>query len=543
MPTDYRPTVFLPKTDFPMRGDLPKREPGILARWEAMDLYRRLREASQEREKFVLHDGPPYANGEIHLGTALNKILKDVVNRSQQMLGKDAPYVPGWDCHGLPIEWIVEEKYRKAGESKDSVPIAQFRRECREFAAHWIEVQKRDFKRLGVVGDWDDPYTTMAYAAEAQIVREIGKFLVDGGLYRGSKPVLWSVVEQTALAEAEVEYYDHRSTTVWVRFPIIYTNQPSLRHASVVIWTTTPWTLPGNRAVAYAEDLVYLVMRPTMVSGHGPSLGSQQGGGKVVLNELLCVVEKLADEFAKAVGIVQYEKVASFKGASLGGTIARHPLAGQGYDFDVPLLAAGFVEADQGTGLVHIAPNAGTDDWELGQAHGLPVIDTVGPDGVYLPNVPLFAGRSVYRPDGKPGDANAAVIAAVDAAGGLLARGTLVHSYPHSWRSKAPLIFRNTPQWFISMETNGLRQKALAAIAETRWIPPQGRNRIEAMVEGRPDWCVSRQRAWGVPIAVFTHRDTGEPLRDAAVVERVAAAVERAGADIWFSADAGAIPG
>jgi isoleucyl-tRNA synthetase len=510
-----------------MRGDLPKREPMILARWEEMDLYRRLREASRGREKFVLHDGPPYANGDIHLGTALNKILKDVVNRAHQMLGKDAPYVPGWDCHGLPIEWIVEEKYRAKKQSKDSVPIDQFRRECREFAAHWIEVQKRDFKRLGVVGDWDNPYTTMAYSAEAQIVREIGKFLVNGGLYKGSKPVLWSVVEQTALAEAEVEYHDHKSTTVWVRFPILRAARPTLTGAAAVIWTTTPWTLPGNRAIAFSGVLDYVVLR---VDRAGE--GSRARPGETLLG-----AEALVEVLAANAGIETYSVIDRFPGEALAGTLAAHPLRGQGYDFDVPLLAAGFVEADQGTGLVHIAPGHGTDDFELGQANRLPVPDTVAPDGTYLPNLPLFAGRSIYRPDGRPGNANEAVIAAIDQAGGLLARGTLVHSYPHSWRSKAPLIFRNTPQWFISMESNGLRQTALAAIAETRWIPPQGRNRIEAMVESRPDWCVSRQRAWGVPIAVFTHRETGEPLRDPVVVERIAAAVERAGADVWFTAD------
>ena len=527
MSTDYRPTVFLPKTDFPMRGDLPKREPSILARWEEMDLYRRLREISRGREKFILHDGPPYANADLHLGHALNKILKDVVNRSQQMLGKDAPYVPGWDCHGLPIEWIIEEKYRAKNQSKDDVPIDQFRRECREFAAHWIEVQKRDFKRLGVIGDWQNPYTTMAYSAEAQIVRELGKFLVNGGLYKGSKPVLWSVVEQTALAEAEVEYYDHRSTMVWVRFPVMRAGRPALADAAALIWTTTPWTLPGNRAIAFNPRLDYAVVRVERVAE----------GRRAQPGETLLVAEGLLEEVARRAGIDAHSIVDRFPGEVLAGTIASHPLRGHGYDFDVPLLAAGFVEADQGTGLVHIAPGHGADDFDLGQANGLPVPDTVGPDGVYLPQVPLFAGRSVYRPDGKPGDANAAVIGAIDAAGGLLARGTLVHSYPHSWRSKAPLIFRNTPQWFISMRTNDLRQKALAAIAEARWVPPQGRNRIEAMVESKPDWCVSRQRAWGVPIAVFTHRETGEPLRDPAVVERVAAAVERAGADVWFGSD------
>ena len=527
MPTDYRPTVFLPKTSFPMRGDLPNREPQILARWEEIGLYRRLREASKGREKFILHDGPPYANGDIHLGTALNKILKDVVNRAQQMLGKDAPFVPGWDCHGLPIEWIVEEKYRANNRSKDSVPIDQFRRECREFAAHWIEVQRRGFKRLGVVGDWDNPYTTMAYAAEAQIVREIGKFLLSGALYKGSKPVLWSVVEQTALAEAEVEYHDHRSTTIWVRFPILRADRPSLRGAAALIWTTTPWTLPGNRAIAFSAGVDYVVIR----------VDAMAEGSRAQAGETLLVAETLATEVAARGGIDSYSVIDRFSGERLAGTMAAHPLRGRGYDFDVPLLAAGFVEADQGTGLVHIAPGHGADDFELGQANGLSVSDTVSPEGVYLSDVPLFAGRSIYRPDGKPGDADAAVIAAIDAAGALLARGTLVHSYPHSWRSKAPLIFRTTPQWFISLEANGLRQKALAAIAETRWIPPQGRNRIEAMVESRPDWCVSRQRAWGVPITVFAHRKTGEPLRDPAVVERVAAAVERDGADIWFSAE------
>ena len=459
MPTDYRPTVFLPKTLFPMRGDLPRREPSILARWEQMGLYRRLREASRGREKFVLHDGPPYANGDIHLGTALNKILKDVVNRAQQMLGKDAPYVPGWDCHGLPIEWIVEEKYRAKKQSKDSVPIDQFRRECREFAAHWIEVQKRDFKRLGIVGDWDNPYTTMAYSAEAQIVRELGKFLVNGGLYKGAKPVLWSVVEQTALAEAEVEYHDHRSTTVWVRFPIQRSEQAALAGAAAVIWTTTPWTLPGNRAIAFSPSLDYVVVRVDRVAE----------GSRARPGETLLVAETLVEALAANAGIEAYSMIDRLPGSALAGTTAVHPLRGQGYDFEVPLLAAGFVEADQGTGLVHIAPGHGADDFELGQINGLAVPDTVSPDGVYLPSVPLFAGRSIYRPDGKPGDANAAVIDAIEGVGGLLARGILVHSYPHSWRSKAPLIFRNTPQWFIGFDANGLRRKALAAIGSRRW--------------------------------------------------------------------------
>jgi len=533
MPTDYRPTVFLPKTEFPMRGGLPVLEPALVQRWQAMGLYQKLRDAARGRDKFVLHDGPPYANGDLHLGHALNKILKDVVNRAQQMLGRDAPYVPGWDCHGLPIEWIVEEKYRAKNQSKDSVPIAQFRRECRDFAAYWVERQKEQFERLGVIGDWDNPYLTMSFDAEAQIVREIGKFLVNGGLYKGAKPVLWSIVEQTALAEAEVEYHDHRSNTVWVRFPITKPSLPALAGAAAVIWTTTPWTLPGNRAIAYSADLEYAVLR---VEGAGEKSRARVG-------ERLVVAVSLIEEVTARAGIEAHAVEARFSGGALAGTVARHPLAngpagGQGYDFDVPLLAADFVEADTGTGLVHIAPGHGADDWELGQANGLPVPDTVGPDGVYLPSVPLFAGRAVYRPDGKPGDADEVVIAAVEAAGGLLARGTLVHSYPHSWRSKAPLIFRNTPQWFISMAANGLRERALKAIEETRWIPPQGKNRIHSMIESKPDWCVSRQRSWGVPIPVFVNKKSGEPLRDGAVVERVAAAVEHEGADAWYTTDA-----
>src|SRR5438105_8307290 len=510
-----------------MRGGPPTLEPKLVERSQKMGLYDKLRAAAKGREKFVLHDGPPYANGDLHLGHALNKILKDVINRAQQMLGKDAPYVPGWDCHGLPIEWIVEEKYRAKNQAKDSVPIAQFRQECREFAAHWVEEQNKQFQRLGVIGDWDHPYLTMSFDAEAQVVREICKFLCNGGLYKGAKPVLWSVVEQTALAEAEVEYHDHRSNTVWVRFPIVTPGHPALTGASAVIWTTTPWTLPGNRAIAFSAGLDYAVVR---VDAAGEKSRARPG-------ERLLVAAPLIEETAKQSRIETHTVEARFPGTALAGTVARHPLHGQGYDFPVPLLAADFVAADTGTGLVHIAPGHGADDWELGQANGLPVPETVGPDGGYVPGVPLFAGRAVYRPDGKPGDADAAVIAAVEAAGGLLARGTLIHSYPHSWRSKAPLIFRNTPQWFISMAANDLRQKALKAIEETRWIPPQGENRIAAMIESKPDWCVSRQRSWGVPIPVFVNRKTGEPLRDAAVVERVAAAAEREGSDTWYTSD------
>ncbi|MBV8649854.1 MAG: isoleucine--tRNA ligase, partial [Alphaproteobacteria bacterium] len=528
MSTDYRSTVFLPQTDFPMRGDLPKREPALLQRWHETQLWQRLRESSKGREKFILHDGPPYANGNLHIGHALNKILKDVVNRAQQMLGKDANYVPGWDCHGLPIEWKIEEKYRAAKKSKDEVPIDQFRKECRDFAEHWIDVQRSEFKRLGVAGDWDNPYTTMAYAAEAQIVREIGKFLMNGGLFKGAKPVMWSVVEQTALAEAEIEYHDHTSTTVWVRFPVAETPNPKLRGAAIVIWTTTPWTLPGNRAIAYGEGFDYVVA----------TVASVEEGSHARVGETLVVARPLLAQLEKDAKFQAAPNPPGFKGSALAGTIARHPLHGQGYEFGVPLLAGDFVSDEDGTGFVHIAPGHGEDDYELGHKNGIEVPQTVAGDGTYLPHVPLFAGKSVYWPNGKTGNANGAVIAAIEAAGGLVAQGKLLHSYPHSWRSKAPLIFRNTPQWFISMDVNGLREKALTAIDNTRWVPAQGKNRIQSMIASRPDWCISRQRAWGVPIAVFTHKKTGEPLRDQRVVDRIAAAVEREGADVWFTADA-----
>jgi isoleucyl-tRNA synthetase len=526
MATDYKATVFLPQTDFPMRGDLPKREPMLLQRWAKLDLWQRQRRVSAGRPKFILHDGPPYANGNIHVGTALNKILKDVVNRAQQMLGKDAIYVPGWDCHGLPIEWKIEEEYRAKKKSKDEVPVVQFRRECREFAEHWLGVQRGEFQRLGVIGDWDHPYTTMSFDAEAQIVREIGKFLMNGSLYRGSKPVMWSVVEQTALAEAEIEYHDLTSTTVWGRFPVAKPSRPELAGASVVIWTTTPWTLPGNRAIAYGAELDYVLVDIT----HGGESGLARVGEKLLV--ALKRWPELQQELQIG-GIVR----AAFKGSDLAGTVARHPLHAQGYAFDVPLLPGDFVTDNDGTGFVHIAPGHGADDWELGQQHGIEVPQTVAGDGTYFAHVPLFAGKHVYWPNGKTGNANAAVVAAIRDAGGLLGEGKLVHSYPHSWRSKAPLIFRNTPQWFISMEKTGLRQKALAAIAETRWIPPKGENRLRSMIETRPDWVISRQRAWGVPIAIFVDRKTGEPLRDQGVIDRIAEAFERDGADAWYSAD------
>jgi isoleucyl-tRNA synthetase len=527
MSVDYKDTIRLPRTDFPMKAGLPRKEPLLLERWEKIGLEARLREQSKGHEKFILHDGPPYANGHLHIGHALNKILKDVVNRSQQMMGKDAHYVPGWDCHGLPIEWKIEEKYRAAGKDKDEVPIVEFRKECREFADHWIDVQREEFKRLGVGGDWEHPYTTMAYAAEAQIAREIGKFLMNGGLYKGSKPVMWSVVEKTALAEAEIEYHDHTSTTVYVRFPVAKASRPELEGAGVVIWTTTPWTMPGNRAIAFGEDIDYVVEK---VVDREDDCAMNAGDRFVVARTLL-------NAYRDATGVKSSENVATLKGVALAGTVCRHPLNGKGYDFNVRLLAGDFVSEEDGTGFVHIAPGHGADDFVLGSANGVEVPQTVGEDGSFYDHVPLFAGLAVYTQDGKTGPANRAVVEALHEAGNLMASGKLRHSYPHSWRSKAPLIFRNTAQWFISMETNDLRSKALAAIDGTKFYPPAGRARLYSMIEQRPDWCISRQRAWGVPIPVFVEKASGEPLRDQAVVDRIAAAFEQEGADAWFARD------
>lgn len=518
MSVETKQTVFLPKTSFGMKAGLPKLEPKLLEHWKTIDLESRLRKAGKGRDPFVLHDGPPYANGHLHIGHALNKILKDVIVRSQQMMGKDAHYVPGWDCHGLPIEWKIEEKYRAAGKDKDSVPAVEFREECRQFAAKWIEVQSAEFQRLGVCGNWDNPYTTMAFAAEARIVDELGKFLLNGGLYKGSKPVMWSVVEKTALAEAEVEYHDHTSTTIWIRFPVAKATTTAIEDASIVIWTTTPWTMPSNRAVAFGADFDYCVVEVKDVDGMSLAVP----GEKIIL------VKEAVEAVCAEAKITSYEIVDTFKGADLIGSVLKHPLHEGGYDFDVPLLAGDFVTTDQGTGFVHCAPSHGEDDWKLGMANGLQVPDNVADNGVYRDHVPMFAGQHVFKVAPE-------ILKAMTQAGALLAHGKLVHSYPHSWRSKAPLIYRTTPQWFISMEKNDLRAKALQAIEDTTWLPAQGRNRIRSMVEGRPDWCVSRQRAWGVPITVYVDKKSGEPLRDAKVLERIVAAVREEGADAWFT--------
>ena len=518
----YKDTVFLPRTDFPMRAGLPKKEPEILQSWQQVDLYRRLRETRQGAPKFILHDGPPYANGQLHIGHALNKILKDVVNRSQSMLGKDANYVPGWDCHGLPIEWKIEEQYRKKGKDKDTVPTAEFRQECRDFATHWLAVQSTEFQRLGVLGDWQSPYTTMAYEAEAKIAEELGRILMDGSLYRGAKPVMWSPVEKTALAEAEIEYEDHTSVTIYARFPVQKTALDMLRDASVVIWTTTPWTMPGNRAIAYGDDIAYRIIEVTAVKDD------------VLVREgdVLCLADELCNAVADELGIEAMTVRAIVVGHELAGTIVAHPMAADGYEFDVPLLAGSHVTTEQGTGFVHIAPGHGVEDYELAHLeYGIAVPETVGEDGYILPHLPLYGGMHALRDNAKIADMMAAH-------GGVIGIGKLVHSYPHSWRSKAPVIYRNTAQWFVSMETHGLRDIALGELAKTAFYPAAGQKRLTSMIAQRPDWCLSRQRAWGVPLTIFVNKQTGDPLRDPAVHARIVEAMRAEGADCWFLSDA-----
>ncbi|MFC7498701.1 isoleucine--tRNA ligase [Enterovirga sp. GCM10030262] len=628
---DYKDTVFLPKTDFPMKAGLAAKEPAILARWAEEKLYEQLRQARAGRKRFTLHDGPPYANGDLHMGHAMNKILKDIVIRSRSLMGFDAPYIPGWDCHGLPIEWKVEEQYRKKKLDKDEVPKAQFRAECRAYAEKWVAVQREQFQRLGVMGEWDDPYLTMKYESEAAIVAELMKFAMSGQLYRGAKPVMWSPVEKTALAEAEVEYEDIVSTQIDVAFEIVESPIPELVGAHAVIWTTTPWTIPVNQAVAYGEEVNYRLIELELAL-------SDEWGASAKLDEdsrfdreeeqlrlrselkwlgkRVLIASDLVESFVGRVsrwyqgldhqalglpiGTVQYEDAFQFgddpmlrevvvKGTDLAGTVARHPMHHLGGFFAKPrpFLPGDFVTTDAGTGLVHMAPDHGEDDFLLCKANGIDTVFAVEGDGRYREDWLWLGGqgsvinKKFNAPDGP-------ICSDLREAGALLsASDDFQHSYPHSWRSKAKVIFRATPQWFIpmdqkpkfsaslegdvstSLDTNGvesgtgesvrpersrgvlpseaegssLRQTALAAIEETRWVPARSKNRIRSMVEGRPDWVISRQRAWGVPIALYVDRKTGDYLRDEAVNARIVEAFRQGGADAWFTADHQALLG
>ena len=505
----------LPKTSFSMKANLPHKEPGIVEFWDKINLYKQLREQSKGKEKFILHDGPPYANGYIHMGTALNKILKDVVTRFHQMNGKDSNYVPGWDCHGLPIEWKIEEQYKKDKKNKDEVPISEFRKECREFANKWIDVQKKEFKRLGVVGDWENYYSTMSFDAEAVIVRELGKFLLEGSLYKGFKPVLWSTVEKTALADAEVEYKDHTSNTIYVGFKVESSKIKILKDSQIIIWTTTPWTIPANRALAYNKNLDYTVIEINDSSSN-------------FNNQKIVVASKLLDTIIKGCELKKYKKIDSFKGEDFKETICSHPFKDLGYEYQVPMLDAQFVTLEQGTGIVHCAPSHGPDDFNLCLKHGIKSVDTIDDNGRYTKYIPKFEGIHVFKAD-------EIIIEKLKECKKLLSNGKLTHSYPHSWRSKAPLVHRATPQWFISMESHKLRNIALKAIDETKFYPRRGKIRIRSMIETRPDWCVSRQRVWGVPLPIFISKKTGEPLKDLEVIENIAKIYEKEGSDCWFS--------
>jgi len=509
--------INLPKTAFSMKANLPTKEPGIIEYWQKINLYEKLREKSKGKEKFILHDGPPYANGNIHMGTALNKILKDIITKFHQMDGKDSVYVPGWDCHGLPIEWKIEEQYKKNKKNKNDVPIIEFRKECRDFANKWIDVHKDQFRRLGVIGDWKNYYSTMSFDAEAQIVRELGKFLKEGSLYRGYKPVLWSTVEKTALADAEVEYMDHVSDTIYSAFPIIKTNLKEIEGSNVIIWTTTPWTIPANKALAYNSNLIYLVVKI-----------NDEGDFK---NKKIIVAKDLLESLIKECEIKSFDIEKEFSGKDLKGTICSHPFLDIGYDYDIPMLEARFVTTEQGTGIVHCAPSHGPDDFNLCLKNNIKALETVDDDGKYTENIIKFEGIHIFK-------ANPIVIENLKKQKKLLSNGKLKHSYPHSWRSKAPLVHRATAQWFISMESHGLRAKSLKAIDETVFYPSKAKERIKAMIETRPDWCVSRQRVWGVPLPIFLSKKNGEALIDEEVFENIANIFEKEGSDCWFSDDA-----
>ena len=547
---DYKDTLNLPQTDFPMRAGLPKREPGWLARWQEMDIYGQLRDKAKDgsRKPFTLHDGPPYANGHLHIGHALNKTIKDMIVRSHQMMGFDSRYVPGWDCHGLPIEWKIEEQYRAKGKNKDEVNVVDFRRECRAFADEWVDIQREEFKRLGITGNWADPYLTMDYHAEAVIADEFMKFLMNGTLYQGSKPVMWSPVEKTALAEAEIEYHDHKSHTIWVPFKA-QNGEGDLAGVKAVIWTTTPWTIPSNKAVAYNPKIAYGLYEITGT----PDECWCKLGDKYLLADALA-----EDVLTKArLESGMWKRLRDVSAEELGALTLSHPFAGidgaDGFwDYDVPMIDGDHVTDDAGTGFVHTAPSHGADDYECFVKRNWldRMTHNVGEESEFLPHVPFFAGLKVFDHKGKEGKANAAVIDKLVEAGGIIARGRVAHSYPHSWRSKAPVIFRNTPQWFASVDKEvgdgqdiygkTIRERALNSIDQlVKWTPPTGRNRLYSMIETRPDWVLSRQRAWGVPLTCFTKKgllptDDGFLLKNDALNARIKAAFEEGGADVWY---------
>jgi len=546
---DYKDTLNLPQTDFPMRAGLPKREPEWLARWDRLGVYDRLRE-KKGRVPFTLHDGPPYANGHLHIGHALNKILKDMVVRSQQMMGKDARYIPGWDCHGLPIEWKIEEQYRKKGKNKDEVNVIDFRQECRKFAEGWVDIQRSEFQRLGVAGKWENPYLTMNFHAERVIAEEFMKFLMNGTLYQGSKPVMWSPIEKTALAEAEVEYHDKESPTIWVKFRIVGTDDATLDSAHVVIWTTTPWTIPSNKAVVYGSDISYGLYE---VTGRPEECWATIGDRYILADNLALDVMTKArlDE-------TMYRRLCDVTNDDLAKIKLTHPLNGaegsEGEWDDIrDFRAADFVTDTEGTGFVHCAPSHGMEEYELYRDLGMleqVITYNVMDDGSFRADLPFFGGKYILNRKGGEGDANKTVIEKLIEVGGLLARGKIKHSYPHSWRSKAPVIYRNTPQWFAAIDrvvgddqdTYGktIRERALASIDQlVEWTPKTGRNRLYSMIEARPDWVLSRQRAWGVPLTCFTKKgalptDADYLLRNDDVNARIAEAFEAYGADVWY---------
>ena len=514
----YNETMLLPKTDFGMRGRLPIEEPKTMEYWEKINLWEQLRRNSEKKEKFILHDGPPYANGPIHIGTAANKILKDIVNRTMQMEGYNALYIPGWDCHGLPIEWQIEKQYRKKGKKKEDVDIKSFREECREFASKWIDVQKKSFIRLFVLADWEKPYTTMNFESESIILEEFSKFFFNGSLYQGSKPVMWSPVEKTALAEAEIEYQDINSTSIYVSFKIKKSSHPLLDNTEVIIWTTTPWTIPGNRAIAFGEAINYCIFEVL------------ESADLAIKNKKYLVAEALLEDVCDKCKINKKKVLRNLRGQDLISTICYHPLLELGYNYEVPLINANFVEENEGTGFVHIAPCYGEDDYNLAIENNILIKDIVEDNGCYKETTPIFSGVHVFK-------AHTLVLEKLREVGCLVGVREYIHSYPHSWRSKKPIIFRTTPQWFISMKKNNLKEKALQSIEETKWIPQASKNRIQSMVEGRPDWCISRQRAWGVPLTIFVNKKTGEPLKDHKVMKRIIDDVKKRGSDVWLSED------